>query len=339
MATVLTLAELAERFGLEIRGDEEAQIDGVCTLEPGRPGGLTFVATGAYLKQLAATRASAVVLAAPHAEGWDGNALISPDPQADYARIAQLFDATARPATAGVHPSACIDETADVDPTAEIAAGVVIGAGSRIAANCRIGPGCVVGEGVALGESSCLVASVTLCDGVTIGRNAHFQPGVVVGGRGYGLAPVDGGWLEVPQLGSVRIGNDVELGANTCVDRGAIEDTVIEDGVKIDNLVQVGHNSVIGAHTAIAGCVGIAGSARIGRHCQIGGGAGIADHVHIADNVVVAGMSLVSNSIKVPGLYSASLPAQPAAKWRRQLARLRKIDDLAARIRKLEKKE
>ena len=195
----------------------------------------------------------------------------------------------------------------------------------------------MIGENVTIGAGSRLIANVSIGDRSQIGQRAHFQPGVVIGGRGFGLAPTADGWLEVPQLGAVRIGDDVELGANSCVDRGAIEDTVIEDGVKIDNLVQVGHNTYIGAHTAIAGCVGIAGSCRIGKNCQIGGAAGILGHLSIPDNTVIAAKSFVSSSIREPGLYSSGLPVQPAAKWRRQLARLRKLEDLVQRIKKLEK--
>ncbi|MGB1580706.1 MAG: UDP-3-O-(3-hydroxymyristoyl)glucosamine N-acyltransferase [Nevskiales bacterium] len=336
MGQAFTLEELAARFGLGLQGDSKVAIESVCTLQPGRPAALAFVASSNYLKQLDTTQASAVVLTQDNLGDWPGNALISANPHADFARIAQLFDPAERVLNSGVHAAACIDPAARVHPSCEIAASVVIGAGSEVGANCYIGPGCVIGENVEIGEGSRFVANVSIGDRSVIGQRAHFQPGVVVGGRGFGLAPTADGWLEIPQLGRVRIGNDVELGANSCVDRGAIDDTIIEDGVKIDNLVQVGHNTYIGAHTAIAGCVGIAGSCRIGRNCQIGGAAGILGHLSIADNVVISAKSLVSSSINEPGLYSSSLPVQPAAKWRRQLARLRKLDDLVKRIKKLE---
>lgn len=338
MTSVYSLGEIAQRFNLSLRGDADVSIDSVCTLKPGKQGSISFLAASSYRKQLSETQASAVILAESDLGDWGGNALLSGNPQADYARIAGLFDPTAEAVSPGVHPTAVIADTAIVDPTASIAAGVVIGAATHIEADCRIGPGCVIGAGVRLGEGGRLVANVTLCDGVSIGKRAHFQPGVVIGGRGFGLAPEKGAWLEIPQLGSVRIGDDVEIGANSCVDRGAIDDTVIEDGVKIDNLVQIGHNTQVGAHTAIAGCVGVAGSCRIGAHCQIGGAAGILGHLTIADGVVITAKSLVSASVTEAGIYSSSIPVQPASVWRRQLARLRKLDDLAQRLKALEKK-
>lgn len=332
------LAELAQRRGLEFRGDADYRIQGICTLMPGKAGHISFVAGDGYRKQLADSQAGAVILCAQDAGDWPGNALISNNPQADYAHIAALFDPYGADPAAGVHPTASVDSAADIDASACVGAGAVVAAGAVIGAGSLVGPGSVVGRDARIGRNCRLVARVTLCDGVQLGDAVHIQPGAVIGGRGFGLAPSDGGWLEIPQLGSVRIGNNVEIGANSCVDRGAIDDTVIGDGVKIDNLVQVGHNTVIGEHTAIAGCVGIAGSCRIGARCQIGGAAGILGHLQIADDVVITAKSLVSSSITEPGLYSSSLPVQPASLWRRQLARLRKLDELYRRIKALEKK-
>lgn len=336
--TEYRLGELAERLGLGLQGDADTRIQGVCTLHPGQPNHISYLASANYRKLLHDTQSAAVVIGASDVADWQGNALISANPQADYARLAVLFDPAQQTLQPGIHPSAIIAASAQIDPTVSIAPGVVIENDAQIAAGCQIGPGCVIGRGVSLGESCRLIANVTLCARVVIGKRAHIQPGAVVGARGFGLAPDNGAWLEIPQLGSVRIGDDVEIGANTCIDRGAIEDTIIENGVKMDNLVQVGHNTYIGAHTAIAGCVGIAGSCRIGAHCQIGGAAGILGHLSIADGVIISAKSLVTSSIAEPGLYSASLPVQPAASWRRQLARLRKLDDLARRLKALEKR-
>lgn len=331
------LSDLATQFGLKLKGDPDFHLTGVCTLLPGRADALSFVAGDRYRKHLADSQAGALVVGAGDADAWQGNALISDNPHADFAAIAALFDWRDQPTVSGIHSAATVDESAQVHPSACISAGVIIGAGARIGADCQIGPGCVIGRNVELDEGARLIANVTLCDGVQLGKRVRLQPGVVIGARGFGLAMTDNGWAEVPQLGSVRIGDDVEIGANSCVDRGAIDDTVIANGVKIDNLVQVGHNSIIGEHTAIAGCVGIAGSCTIGARCQIGGAAGILGHLSIADDVVIAAKSLVTSTISEPGLYSASLPVQPAAIWRRQLARLRKLDDLVGRIRALER--
>lgn len=334
----LSLGELAEQFGLELRGDADYLVTGVCTLLPGKSNNISFLVGASYRKQLSESQAGAVILAESDAEQWPGNALISSNPHADFARVGQLFDPAQRKEAAGIHAAAHIAATASVPASTYVGPGVVIGERAVIGEGCQIGPGCVIGADVTLGAESRLVANVTLYDRVHIGARAHFQPGVVVGGRGFGLASTESGWLEVPQLGSVRIGDDVEIGANSCIDRGAIDDTLIANGVKIDNLVQIGHNTIIGEHTAIAGCAGISGSCTIGARCQIGGAVGIVGHITIADGVVVAGKSLVTNSIKEPGLYSSSLPSQPAAIWRRQLARLRKLDDLFGRVKALEKK-
>ncbi len=238
----------------------------------------------------------------------------------------------------GIHPSAVVEAGAQVDPTAWIGPNAVIGTDARISANVSIGPGCVVGRGSVIGAGSELVANVTVLHECVIGERALFHPGVVVGADGFGIANDKGRWVKVPQLGRVVIGNDVELGANTTVDRGAIEDTVIEDGVKIDNQVQIAHNVRIGAHTAIAGCAGIAGSAKIGRHCAIAGGVGIAGHLEIADGVQITAMALVTKSISQPGVYSSGTPLQPNDEWHKNFARFRKLDEMARRLRALEKK-
>lgn len=331
-----TLSELARQFGLELQGSGDVEIDGVASLSRAGAAQLSYLADSSYGKQLADCRAAALILKASDRGAWAGAALISSNPHADFARVASLFDRIQRPA-AGVHPGAWVHETVDLGVDVSIAAGVVVEAGAVVGSHTVIGPGCIIGRGVTLGEECWLTANITLYDGVTIGSRVHIQPGAVVGGRGFGLAAEDGKWLEVPQLGSVRIGNDVEIGANSCIDRGTLDDTVIEDGVKIDNLVQIGHNSHIGAHTAIAGCAGISGSSIIGKRCQIGGAVGVAGHLSIADDVVITGYSLVSSSINEPGVYSSGIPVTEARSWRRQVARLRGIDELARRVKVLEK--
>ncbi len=330
------LTELAERFKLELDGDAGIVVDGVGSLKSGQAGQLGFLAESRYSGDLAGSRLSAVILRSSDRPAWAGAALISKNPQADFARIAGLFDPIQRP-PAGIHPTAWVSEGAELADGVAVGPRAIVESGARIGADTVIGPGCYVGEHVTVGEESWLTANVTLYHRVTLGARVHAQPGSVVGGRGFGLAPENGHWVEVPQLGSVIIGDDVEIGANTCIDRGALGDTVIGDGVKLDNLVQVGHNTRIGEHTAIAGCVGIAGSCEIGARCQIGGAAGILGHLRIADDVVVTAFSLVSSSIETAGLYSASLPVAPAREWRRQVARLRNIDDLAKRVKNLEK--
>ncbi len=320
-----TLAALAERFGLELRGDGQRRIEGVSTLARAGPTQLGFLANPRYRRELAETRAGALILRAADLAHWDGDALIAADPYAAYARIAAVFEAR-EPVLAGIDPTAVIATDAEVDAHASIGPHVSIGARSRIAAGARIGPGCVIGEDCVVGEDCELVARVTLVCRVRLGPRVRIHPGAVLGADGFGIALHEGHWIKVPQLGGVRVGADCEIGANTTIDRGALDDTVLEDDVRLDNQIQIGHNVVIGAHTAMAGCVAVAGSARIGRHCLIGGAAGIAGHIEIADKVTVQAMSFVTHSIKQPGVYGSSIPAREASTWRRTLARLNRLD-------------
>jgi UDP-3-O-[3-hydroxymyristoyl] glucosamine N-acyltransferase len=323
MAT--TLGELAVRYGLELVGDPEVRIDGVAALTSAAPGELTFCTGRKYRKQLAATRASAVVLPRELVAECPVAALIADRPYASYARIATGLHPPV-PVAPGVAPSARIAPTASISHTAWIGDFAVIGAGSVIGERCHVGPHCVIEEGARLGDDCRLEAHVTVCRGVTIGHRGVLKPGAVVGSDGFGFAPDADGYVKVPHLGSVRLGNDVEVGANTTIDRGTIEDTVIGDGVKLDNQVQVGHNCRIGDHTVVAGCVGISGSSIIGSRCMIGGAVGIAGHLEIGDGVIVTGYSLVSHSLPGPGIYSSGMPAIEAAKWRRAVARLHRLD-------------
>ncbi|MBI3171902.1 MAG: UDP-3-O-(3-hydroxymyristoyl)glucosamine N-acyltransferase, partial [Hydrocarboniphaga effusa] len=332
-----TLGELAGRFSLELKGDPALEIRGVCTLDPGEPGGLSFLANPRYRGQLAQTQAAAVILGQADARSFRGNALIAKDPYLAYARIAALFDPGDK-FTAGVHPSAVIAEGVKIPATSHVGALCVVEQGAQVGAKVFIGPGCTIGPQARIGEGSRLEARVHVGERVQIGQRARIQPGAVIGSRGFGLARGPKGWEEVPQLGSVKLGDDVEVGANTTIDRGAIGDTVLEDGVKLDNQIQVAHNVRIGAHTEVAACVGIAGSTRIGARCMIGGGAGISGHLDIGDDVVILGWTMVTRSLPGPGQYGSGMPAQPAREWRRSIARLRRLGSLEQRLGAIEQK-
>ena len=333
----LALGELARQAGGElVNGDPERQISAVATLQNAGPGDISFLANPGYKKYLAGTRAAAVILSPDNVADCPAAAIASSNPYATYARAASLIHPPP-PGRQGIHPAASvsadstIDVTAWVGPRCIVEEGVIIGAGVQLAGGCFIGAGSVIGA------QSRLQANVVVCHDVIIGERVNIFPGAVIGSDGFGLANEDGKWLNVPQLGTVVIGNDVEIGANTTIDRGALEDTVLEDDVRLDNQIQVAHNVYIGAHTAIAGCVGISGSARIGRYCMIGGGAGIVGHLKITDHVVVTGMTMVTRSITEPGTYSSGVPAQDNASWNRNYARFRQLDKLARRIQKLER--
>ena len=332
----VTLGELAEQVGAELHGDALCRIDNVATLQNAGKGSISFLANPRYRKHLLNTSASAVILTAEDLEACPAAALVTSNPYACYARVARLLQPldSWKP---GIHASATVSDKAEIAASAWIGPQAVIGDGVIVGENVFIGPGCVLEHDVLVGDDSRLSANITLCHAVQIGKRALFHPGVVIGSDGFGIANDEGRWVKVPQLGSVRIGDDVEIGANTTVDRGALEDTVIEDGVKLDNQIQVAHNVVIGAHTAVAGCVGIAGSARIGRHCSIGGNAGILGHLEIVDNVHITAKSLVTHSIREPGLYSSGVPLQVNRDWRRNSVRFKQLDDLARRLRRIEK--
>jgi UDP-3-O-[3-hydroxymyristoyl] glucosamine N-acyltransferase len=329
------LADLAVRFGCELRGDPETLVDRVASLHAAQPGALSFLANPRYLKHLSATAASAVVLDAASASGCPVPALIASNPYATYARIAQLLHP--EPAVnGGRHPSAVVEEGATIEPSAWLGAGSYVGRGVRIGARTYVGPGCVILGDAVVGADCRLVARVTLCKDVQIGDRCILAPGAVIGADGFGHAPDKDGYVKIPQLGTVVIGDDVDVGANTTIDRGTLGDTVVEDGVKIDNLVMVAHNVRIGAHTVIAAMVGIAGSATIGKRCMLGGQSGIVGHLEICDDVALTGKTMVSRSITKPGVYSGQLPADEARSFRRNSARFQKLDDLARRVRRLE---
>jgi len=332
---VETLGQLAEHVGGHVYGDAECMISGVATLHNAKSGDISFLANPRYARYLGATVASAVILSEEYRAACPTNALVVADPYLSYARIAARLSPPAPPRQ-GRHPSAAIDPASSIDPSAWIGPHSVIEEGAEIAAGVVVGPGCVVGRNSRIGAGSRLVANVTVCHGSRIGQRTVIHPGVVIGSDGFGLANDGGTWVKVPQLGAVSIGDDVEIGANTTVDRGALDDTVIEDGVKLDNQIQVAHNVYIGAHSAIAGCTGIAGSARIGARCTIGGGVGIVGHTEIVDDVHITGMSFVAHSIRKPGVYSSGTPLEPNRDWRRNYARFHHLDDMARRLRHLE---
>ncbi len=321
----MTLGEIAVRYGLDLAGDPTQVVESVAALATATPGALTFCTGAKYRKQLAATRATAVVLPRELAAECPVAALISARPYASYARIAAGLHPPAA-VVAGRAPGAQVAPTAHVAVSAWIGPNAVIGAGAAIGERCSIGPNCVIEEGVRLGDDCRLQSGVTLCHDVVVGRRCTFKAGAVVGGDGFGFAPDVDGYVKVPHLGSARLGDDVEVGANTTIDRGTIEDTVIGEGVKLDNQVQVGHNCRIGAHTVIAGCVGISGSTTIGSRCMIGGGVGIVGHLEIGDEVIVTGASMVPRSLPGPGISAAGMPAIEAATWRRTVARLHRLE-------------
>ena len=329
------LADLAVRFGCELRGDPDALVERVASLQDAGPGSISFLANPRYRRHLPHTRATAVVIDAESAAECPGNVLVAKNPYATYARIAQLLY-PAQPVRGGRHPNGIVEAGAEVDSTAWVGPGAFIASGARVGRRVSIGPGSVVLEGVEIGDDTQLVARVTLCEGVRIGERCILQPGCVIGADGFGHAPDSGGYVKVPQIGSVVVGNDVEVGSNSTIDRAAIGSTVVEDGVKIDNLVQVAHNVRIGAHTVIAACVGISGSTTIGRRCMLGGMVGIAGHLVICDDVALTGRTAVFKSISKPGAYSGSLWADDAKHFHRNAARFNRLEELARRVRRLE---
>jgi len=337
MTVTMTLGQLAEALGATLKGSEALQITGLATLQEAGPGQLSFLANPQYRKFLDNSQAAAVLLKAADAESFTGNALIVADPYLAYARISHLFDPKPK-AVAGIHPSAVVAEDAQVDASASIGPFAVIESGARIGANVSIGAHCVIGARCVVGEGGWLAPRVTLYHDVTIGKRVVIQSGAVIGGECVGFANEKGVWRKIAQIGGVTIGDDVEIGVNTAVDRGALSDTRIADGVKLDNQIQIAHNVQIGEHTAMAACVGISGSTRIGKHCTIAGGVGMVGHIDVCDNVFVSGMTMVTRSITEPGAYSSGTAMQPLADWRKSAARIRQLDDMSKRLQQLEKR-
>lgn len=336
-APVFTLAQLSAQLGANLSGDPDLVVNGLAALQDAAAGQLSFLANPQYRKYLATTRATAVLLTAADAEDFSGNALVVDNPYLAYGQLSHLFDRKPQ-AISGVHPSAVVAQDAQVDPTASVGPGVVIESGARIAAGVTLGAYCVVGARSQIGEGGWLAPRVTLYHDVRIGCRVVIQSGAVIGGEGFGFANEKGVWRKIAQIGGVNIGDDVEIGANTTIDRGALADTVIGNGVKLDNQIMIAHNVQVGEHTAMAGCVGISGSTKIGKHCMIAGGVGMVGHIEVCDNVFVTGMTMVTRSISEPGAYSSGTAMQPAADWKKSVARLRQLDEMARRVQKLEKR-
>ncbi|AUY36010.1 UDP-3-O-(3-hydroxymyristoyl)glucosamine N-acyltransferase [Pseudomonas soli] len=337
MTVTMTLGQLAEALGAELKGPEALEITGLATLQEAVSGQLSFLANKQYRKFLDDSTASAVLLKAEDAEGFAGNALIVADPYLAYARISHLFDPKPK-AVAGIHPSAVVAEDAQVDASASIGPFAVIESGAHIGANVTVGAHCFIGARCLIGEGGWLAPRVTLYHDVTIGKRVVIQSGAVIGGEGFGFANEKGVWRKIAQIGGVTLGDDVEIGVNTAVDRGALSDTRIGDGVKLDNQIQIAHNVQVGDHTAMAACVGISGSTRIGKHCMIAGGVGMVGHIDVCDNVFVSGMTMVTRSITEPGGYSSGTAMQPLAEWRKSAARIRQLDEMSKRLQQLEKR-
>lgn len=329
------LGDLAQQLGVELIGDGDILITCADTIQDATDGAICFLANSKYRHYLTETSASAVILSKEDAENCAVACLVTDNPYLIYAKVASLLYPAAA-VVGGRHVSAVVADTTRVHETAWIGPCCVIGADVEIAQGVFIGPGCVVENNCILGEGTRLVANVTLCHGSQIGKRVLVHPGAVIGSDGFGNANDQGAWCKVPQLGRVLIGDDVEIGANTTIDRGSIRDTVIGTGVRLDNQIQIAHNVHIGEHTAIAGCVGIAGSTTIGKYCTLGGGVGVSGHLEIGDNVHFSGQTLVTRSFKEPGYYSGNLPAVPNGEWRKTVARIRRLETTIQRLNKLE---
>ena len=329
------LGEIAQVIDAELVGNPDCVVSGVATLKNASTDELTFLANPRYTKYLKTTTAAAVVLSPENADSCPVNCLISDNPYLAYVKAVRYMNPDVA-FQSGIHSSAVVSDTAKIHESAYIGPNSFVGKNVLIGEKVYIGPGCVIEDNVSIGDSTRLVANVTLCHSVVIGQRGLFHPGVVIGSDGFGLANDSGSWLKIPQLGSVTILDDVEIGANSAVDRGALENTIIEEGVKIDNLVQIGHNVIIGAHTAIAGCAAVAGSVTIGKRCMIGGVSAIAGHISIADDVIITGLSGVTNTIKKAGMYSGAMTITDNLTWRKNMVRLRHLDEMARKLGELE---
>ena len=333
----VSLEVLAARIGARVDGDPAFEVHRPASLDRACASDISFYSDRRRLDDLAATRAGAIILSRADRLLFHGPCLIADDPYRAFVAACRVLVGEHRGANGVVDPSAAVEHTARLGDAVTIGPNAVVEAGAILDARVVVGATSYIGAGARIGADSVIAAGVRIYPGCTIGRRCRIESGAVIGAPGFGYLPSDDGWAEVPQIGSVVIGDDVDIGANTTIDRGALDDTVIGDGAKLDNQIQVAHNVVIGEHTAIAGCTGVAGSARIGRRCRIGGRASILGHLTIADDVTIHATSVVTRSITRPGSYASNLTVQPAARWRRILARLARIDELFARVRALER--
>ncbi|RFA28989.1 UDP-3-O-(3-hydroxymyristoyl)glucosamine N-acyltransferase [Alkalilimnicola ehrlichii] len=331
-----SLGELAALVGARLVGDSERRIRRVAALDKAEHDALAFCTGPRYLDQLRTTQAGAVLVKPAHAEACPTAALVVDDPYYAYALLANHLYPR-QPAPGGIHPSAVIADDAEVDPEAAVGPNAVVEAGARVGRGTIIGANAYIGAGAHIGEDTWLAAGVYIGAACEIGAGVIVHSGVVIGADGFGFAPGREGWRKVPQLGKVIVGNRVDIGANTTIDRGALDDTVIEDGVKLDNLVHIAHNVRVGENTVIAGCTVIAGSTRIGKNCIIGGASAITGHVDIADGVTLMGMTGVSGNIREAGVYASPTPAQPLKEWRKNVVRFTQLEDIVRRLRIVER--
>ncbi|GIU37437.1 UDP-3-O-acylglucosamine N-acyltransferase [Shewanella colwelliana] len=331
-----TIKEIAAYLNAEVQGDDSVEITRVATLEKAQVGEISFLANPKYQSQLEGTAASAVLLSPHSAQGFVGNAIVLKDPYVGFARVAQLLDTTPR-AAESIHPSAVIDASATLGEGVAIGANAVIGANVILGENVQIGAGCVIGQNVIIGSNSMLWANVTIYHDVHLGQSCIVHSSTVIGSDGFGYANERGQWIKIPQTGGVRIGDRVEIGACTSIDRGAIEHTEIHDGVIIDNQVQIAHNVIIGENTALAGSSTFAGSTTLGKYCIVGGNCAVAGHLSVADGTHISGGTNVTSVIREPGVYSSATIAMENKVWRRNTVRFRQLDELFQRVKKLEK--
>ncbi len=336
MAPGLTLEELAQGIGARLIGDPQVRVHGIAALDQAQPGELSFLSNTKYRKLLSDTRASAVIVQESHAQDCPVAALVCDDPYLGYAKASRLMH-PADPVTPGIHPSAVVSGEAQVHESAWVGPNAVVEAGVRIGERVHIGPGAVVERDCEIGADTRIESNVTLVRGCRIGRRVLIHAGAVLGSAGFGFAREGKDWLRIPQVGRVCVGDDVEIGSNTTVDRGALGDTVISDGVILDNLIQIGHNVQVGERTAIVACTGISGSTRIGADCILGGQVGVAGHLVIEDGVVLGAGSKVTGNVSGPGRYGGVLPIDKDPGWRRNISRVRHLDELWKRVARLEK--
>jgi UDP-3-O-[3-hydroxymyristoyl] glucosamine N-acyltransferase len=331
----LRLDEIVTQLGGCLVGDGTVVVTQVASLAAAGPGQIAFLANPKFRQQLQTTQASAVIVPPQFADDTGVPRIVDQNPYAYYARVVSLLNPP-RSRPPGVHPSAVVHS--EIPPTVSIGEHVVVGHGVRIGENVIVHPGCVIGDGVSIGDDSLIYANVVVYHDCVIGRRAVVQAGAVIGGDGFGFAKEGERWIKIPQIGRVLIGDDVEIGANTSIDRGALDDTVVGDGVKLDNQIQIAHNVVIGDHTAMAGCVGIAGSTKIGRRCTVGGAGMIVGHIDLADDVHVSAATMVTKSLRTPGHYTGFFPLETHEQWLLNAAQIKRLAKLAERVAELEKK-
>ena len=331
-----TIMDLADAVGGVVDGDASLEINGINTPTEAIVGQITFLSDSRFKKELTNTAASAVILKQEDRDACPVTALIVTNPYVAYAKVAQLLY-PAQKERNGIHSSVVTGEQCNIATDVWIGPHCFVGNNVHIATGCQIGPGCLIEDNVRIGPNTVLLGNVTVMHDCQIGEEVLIHPGAVIGSDGFGQANDDGRWLKIPQVGRVLIGDDVEIGANTTIDRGSIGDTVIEEGVKLDNLIHIAHNVHVGAHTVMAALTGIAGSTTIGRNCMIGGSVGISGHLTIADNVTLTGRTTVYQSIKEPGVFSSGTPTEPNRQWHKNFSRFKQLDEMMKRIKTLEK--